>query len=78
MMNEIKPNYYDFDVDGEQKDLFALSDELFKGLSPKAVFALGNAFKYIRRAGHKDNKKTMQDLQKALACIKAYANGESK
>lgn len=46
----------------------------YKGLEvwdlvEKMTFNLGNAIKYIARAGHKDPSKTVEDLQKAIAYI---------
>lgn len=35
-------------------------------------FCLGNAIKYIGRAGHKDNTKTKEDLEKAIWYIQRY------
>lgn len=35
-------------------------------------FALGNAVKYIARAGKKDDKKTSEDLEKAIWYIEWY------
>ena len=35
-------------------------------------FHLGNALKYIARAGKKDPKKTKEDLKKAIWYIKRY------
>lgn len=32
-------------------------------------FSLGNAIKYVARAGHKDPNKTVEDLQKAIQYI---------
>lgn len=63
-----KPDYYDFNVNGTNKDLFEITQELLQDYEGANAFILGNVFKYIRRAGFKDNTKTMQDLEKALAC----------
>lgn len=45
-------------------------------------FELGNAVKYIARAGHKDSSKTIEDLEKAVFYInhkiKALKKGEKK
>lgn len=35
-------------------------------------FHLGNAVKYISRAGKKDDKKTIEDLEKAIWYIKRH------
>lgn len=35
-------------------------------------FCLGNAVKYISRAGRKDKNKTIEDLQKAIWYINKY------
>ena len=37
-------------------------------------FHLGNAIKYISRAGKKDSSKTIEDLQKAIWYIERYIN----
>jgi hypothetical protein len=37
-------------------------------------FNIGNAFKYLWRAGLKDEKKTIQDLEKAIFYIKDEIN----
>lgn len=40
----------------------------------KLDFCLGNAVKYIARAGHKDKNKTLEDLNKAVWYIQYYIN----
>lgn len=35
-------------------------------------FSLGNAVKYISRAGKKDSKKTIEDLEKAIWYIRRH------
>jgi len=35
-------------------------------------YHLGNAIKYISRAGHKDKSKTIEDLEKAVWYINRY------
>ena len=37
-------------------------------------FCLGNAVKYIARAGHKDKDKKLEDLSKAIWYIQYYIN----
>ena len=46
-----------------------------------AGFCLGNAIKYICRAGYKDPAKTVEDLKKAIWYIQSYIDeieGEDK
>ena len=38
----------------------------------KLPYHLGNAVKYISRAGKKDQNKTIEDLQKAVLYIERY------
>lgn len=38
----------------------------------KLTYHLGNAVKYISRAGKKDQNKTIEDLQKAVWYIERY------
>ena len=38
----------------------------------KLPYHLGNAIKYISRAGKKDSEKTVEDLQKAVWYINRY------
>ena len=40
----------------------------------KLDFHLGNAVKYIARAGHKDPEKEIEDLQKAIWYLKRKIN----
>ena len=40
--------------------------------SPKLPYHLGNAVKYIARAGHKDPEKTTEDLRKAVCYLNRY------
>ena len=35
-------------------------------------FTLGNALKYLLRAGHKDPAKKVEDLHKCIECIKRH------
>lgn len=47
----------------------------------KLPYHLGNAVKYISRAGKKEKDKTIEDLQKAIWYIERYikfVEGESK
>ena len=44
--------------------------DVIEGL--KLPYHLGNAVKYIARAGHKDPAKTEEDLHKAIWYIKRY------
>ena len=55
----IRPDYYQF----HQYDVFDIA--AYFGLS----FPLGNALKYILRAGHKDQSKEVEDLTKAVTCL---------
>jgi len=56
---EIRPDYYQ----SAMGDIFDIADAY--GLD----FPLGNAVKYICRAGKKDKDKEIEDLQKAVRCI---------
>lgn len=40
----------------------------------KLDFCLGNAVKYIARAGHKDKAKTAEDLEKAIWYLQYYVD----
>jgi hypothetical protein len=67
--NKIEPDYYKSDVG----DIFDIANAY--GLD----FPLGNAVKYICRAGKKDKSKEIEDLRKAIKCIKrAIALREGK
>ena len=55
----IRPDYYQF----HQYDVFDIA--AYFGLA----FPLGNALKYLLRAGKKDQDKDIEDLQKAMRCI---------
>ena len=55
----IKPGYYN----SSMGDIFDIANAY--GLD----FPLGNAVKYICRAGKKDKDKEIEDLQKAMRCI---------
>ena len=57
--NEIRPDYYRCSMG----DVFDIAHAY--GLD----FPLGNAVKYICRAGKKDKDKEIEDLQKAMRCI---------
>ena len=56
----INPDYYKF----HGYDVFDIAD--YFGLS----FPLGNAIKYILRAGKKDKAKEVEDLRKSIVCIR--------
>ena len=58
----IKPDYYQF----HGYDVFDIAEHF--GLS----FPLGNALKYLLRAGHKDPAKKVEDLNKCIECIKRH------
>lgn len=55
----IKPDYYQY----RGGDVFDMA-KFFK-----LNFPLGNALKYLLRAGHKDPDKKVEDLQKCIQCI---------
>ena len=55
----IKPNYYQY----RGGDVFDMA------MYFKLNFPLGNALKYLLRAGHKDPDKKVEDLQKCIQCI---------
>lgn len=44
----------------------------------KLSFHLGNAVKYIARAGHKDKDKTIEDLKKAIWYINRHIENLEK
>ena len=56
----VNPDYYKF----HGYDVFDIAD--YFGLS----FPLGNAIKYILRAGKKDKAKEVEDLRKSIVCIR--------
>jgi hypothetical protein len=58
--NTIRPGYYQ----STMGDIFDIANAY--GLD----FPLGNAVKYICRAGKKDKSKEIEDLRKAIKCIK--------
>lgn len=67
--NTIRPGYYQ----STMGDIFDIANAY--GLD----FPLGNAVKYICRAGKKDKSKEIEDLRKAIKCIKrAIALREGK
>lgn len=57
--NPIKPHYYQCHMG----DIFDIAHAY------NLSFPLGNAVKYICRAGKKDQDKDIEDLQKAVRCI---------
>lgn len=59
-VGEIRPDYYQ----SAMGDIFDIADAY--GLS----FPLGTAVKYICRAGKKDPAKRIEDLEKAITCIR--------
>jgi hypothetical protein len=58
----IKPDYYKY----RGGDVFDMAKHF--GLD----FTLGNALKYLLRAGHKDPAKKVEDLNKCIECIKRH------
>ena len=60
--NAIKPDYYKY----RGGDVFDMAKHF--GLD----FTLGNALKYLLRAGHKDPAKEVEDLNKCIECIKRH------
>ena len=56
----IKPDYYQF----HGYDVFDIAEHF--GLD----FPLGNALKYLLRAGKKDKAKEVEDLRKSIVCIR--------
>lgn len=58
----LKPDYYKY----RGGDVFDMAKHF--GLD----FTLGNALKYLLRAGHKDPAKKVEDLQKCIECIKRH------
>jgi hypothetical protein len=57
--NTIRPGYYQ----SSMGDIFDIAHAY------NLSFPLGNAVKYICRAGKKDRDKDIEDLQKAMRCI---------
>lgn len=55
----IKPAYYQY----RGGDVFDMAQHF------NLNFPLGNALKYLVRAGHKDPDKKIEDLQKCIKCI---------
>lgn len=55
----IKPDYYQY----RGGDVFDMAQHF------NLNFPLGNALKYLVRAGHKDPDKKIEDLQKCIKCI---------
>jgi hypothetical protein len=55
----IKPDYYQY----RGGDVFDMAQHF------NLNFPLGNALKYLVRAGHKDPDKKVEDLQKCIKCI---------
>ena len=58
----LKPDYYKY----RGGDVFDMAK--YFGLD----FTLGNALKYLLRAGHKDPAKKVEDLNKCIECIKRH------
>lgn len=58
----LKPDYYQY----RGGDVFDMAKHF--GLD----FTLGNALKYLLRAGHKDPAKKVEDLQKCIECIRRH------
>ena len=65
--NVIKPDYYQY-RGGDLYDMAA-----YFGLD----FPLGNALKYLLRAGHKDLAKKVEDLQKCIQSIQRHIELEA-
>ena len=66
---KFNPDYYKY-RNGD--DVFAIAD--WFGLD----FPLGNALKYILRAGKKAGEKKTHDLQKAITCIQCEIELEAE
>ena len=62
------PSYY---TDGEIEVIDYIEDK-------KLGFCLGNAIKYISRAGKKDPDKEVEDLEKAIWYIRRYIDSISR
>lgn len=60
MDKTVNPDYYKF----HGYDVFDIAD--YFGLG----FPLGNALKYLIRAGKKDKAKEVEDLRKSIVCIR--------
>jgi hypothetical protein len=60
--NAIKPDYYKY----RGGDVFDMAKHF------DLDFTLGNALKYLLRAGHKDPAKKVEDLNKCIECIKRH------
>ena len=58
--DKLKPDYYKY----RGGDVFDMAKHF--GLD----FPLGNALKYLLRAGHKDPAKKVEDLNKCIQCLK--------
>jgi hypothetical protein len=58
----LKPNYYQY----RGGDVFDMAAHF------QLNFPLGNALKYLLRAGHKDPAKKVEDLNKCIECIKRH------
>lgn len=61
------PSHY---TSGKFEVIDIIQDQL--GLEGMGNFCLGNAIKYICRAGKKDKAKTIQDLEKAVWYLNHY------
>lgn len=61
-MEEVRPNYYRFEIGGKWIDVFDVARAMNL---PHTLFM---AFKYFRVKG--DRKKRINDLQKAIECIR--------
>lgn len=61
------PSHY---TSGRFEVIDVIQDQL--GLDGLRNFCLGNAIKYICRAGKKDPTKTLQDLEKAIWYLNHY------
>jgi hypothetical protein len=59
IIDAIKPNYYQY----RGGDVFDMAAHF------QLNFPLGNALKYLLRAGHKDPARKIEDLRKCIQCI---------
>lgn len=64
----LKPDYYKY----RGGDVFDMAKHF------DLDFTLGNALKYLLRAGHKDPAKKVEDLNKCIECIKRHIELEGE
>lgn len=67
------PSHY---TSGKYEVIDIIEDQL--GIDGLRGFCLGNAIKYICRAGKKDKAKTIEDLEKAAWYVERYVNQAKK